>query len=604
MASHSQELIVQLQPIGRRVESSPGETLLTATQSVGVELQAVCGGVGTCGHCKVRLTEGSLSAVTSQERELLGPNFLASGHRLACQAIPESDVTVEIPPESLTASQRVQIDGDEITVPLDPSVIPFDLVCDPSSPGQIRETISIALGEEVQFAAPICDQLHDTPLQLSGPLRAAICRGSSPHMIVSILEANSAIFGLAVDLGTTKLAAYLVNLETGKTVTQRGLMNPQIAFGEDVVSRITYASQTDGGAPRLQSKVIETLNRLVEELCSELTISKQQIVEMVIAGNTAMHHFFTGLPTQQLGQAPYLPATTEPLHLSARSLGLQIATGAVVYLPPNIAGYVGSDHVAMLIGIDAGSLRGGGPFLAIDIGTNTEITLSVNGRLLTCSCASGPAFEGAHIRHGMRAMPGAIERVLFDNDVIQIYTIERRPPIGLCGSGILDAIAALLAGDVIDSRGNFRKGLPRVQENGHGGEFLLVDEASSGDSVEIVLTRQDISEIQFAKAAIRAGIEILLEVGEISASALEDFIVAGAFGSYMDLRSAMRIGMFPQIDLGKFRQIGNAAGIGAKQMLISRSRRRLGESIAKEIEYIELANDPNFQDKFAASLLF
>lgn len=604
MTSHSQERNVQLQPIGRRIKSPPGKTLLSAAQSVGVELQAVCGGVGTCGHCKVRLTKGFLSEVTAQETELLGPELLALGQRLACQAIPESDITVEIPPESLTASQRVQIDSNDLEVPLDPSVIPIDIARESSSLEQIPETISIALGEEVQFAMPMSNQRHNTLPQLSGPVRAAIDRGFSPNRIVSLLETQSSIFGLAVDLGTTKLAAYLVDLETGKTAAQRGLMNPQIAFGEDVVSRLTYASQKIGGSARLQSLVIEALNQLVGDLCSELSITKHQIVEMVVAGNTAMHHFFTGLPTEQLGQAPYLPATTDPLHLSARSLGLQIATGAGVYTPPNIAGYVGSDHVAMLIGIDASALRRGGPFLAIDIGTNTEITLGVNGRLLTCSCASGPAFEGAHIRHGMRALPGAIERVRFEDKVIQIYTIERRPPIGLCGSGILDAIAGLLSGDVIDSRGNFHKGLQRVQENGHGGEFLLVDEASSAARIGIVLTRQDISEIQFAKAAIRAGIEVLLDVGNISASALEDFVVAGAFGSYLDLRSAMRIGLFPQIELAKFRQIGNAAGSGAKQMLISRSRRSLGESMAKEIEYIELANHPTFQDKFAASLLF
>jgi len=260
--------------------------------------------------------------------------------------------------------------------------------------------------------------------------------------------------------------------------------------------------------------------------------------------------------------------------------------------------------VAMLIGIDAGSLKSGPPFLAIDIGTNTELTLSVNGRLLTCSCASGPAFEGAHIRHGMRAAPGAIERVLLERGNIQIYTIERRLPIGICGSGILDAIATLLDAGVLESRGNLRKGAERVRQNGNGGEFILVNAQNSGSGSDIVLTRQDISEIQFAKAAIRAGIEILLEVSGIDASALEQFIIAGAFGSYLDVQSAVRIGLFPGIPVDKFRQVGNAAGIGARQMLISNSRRRLGESLARQVEYVELANHPHFQDKFAQSLFF
>lgn len=604
MDNQRDHLIVELQPIGRRAEIAPGETLLSAAQSVGVELQAVCGGVGTCGQCKVRLMAGSLSAATSQEMEKLEPELLAAGHRLACQAIPESHVTLEIPPESLTSSQRVQIDGREIAVSVDPLVLPFDLAIDTSQPGALRRAIHQAAGSDVHLAGGSLEQRTETARQFAGRFRAVVCKESSPPSLVSILPEKSRIFGLAVDLGTTKLASYLVDLETGKTVAQRGLMNPQIAYGEDVISRISYAGHGDGATQRLQRRVIETLNQMLRDFCSDLTISPEQIVEMVVAGNTAMHHFFAGLPVQQLGQAPYLPATTEPLHLAARDLGLQIAMEGAIYTPPNIAGYVGGDHVAMLVGIDAASLKSGPPFLAIDIGTNTELTLCVQGRLLTCSCASGPAFEGAHIRHGMRAAPGAIERVLFEPGKFQIYAIERRLPIGICGSGILDAIAALLDAGVLEARGNFRKGAERVRQNGSGGEFVLVNAPNSGSGGEIVLTRQDISEIQFAKAAIRAGIETLLENSGVDASALQQFIIAGAFGSYLDVQSAVRIGLFPRIPLGKFRQVGNAAGIGARQMLVSNSQRRLGESLAKQVEYVELANHPHFQDKFAQSLFF
>jgi len=604
MANREQNFIVELQPIGRRAEISPGETLLSAAQSVGVELQAVCGGVGTCGQCKVRLTTGLLSAPTSQEKEKLGQELLEGSCRLACQAIPTSHVTLEIPPESLTSSQRVQLDGRDLGVSLDPLVVPFDLSVDASLPGKLRETINEAMGPDVQSAAGSFEHLAETAKQFTGHVRVAVNKESSPFTIVRMFPEKTRIFGLAVDLGTTKLAAYLVNLETGKTAAQCGLMNPQIAYGEDVISRISYASHSGGAAQQLQRRVIETLNQMVREFCSDLAISPEQIVEMVVAGNTAMHHFFAGLPVQQLGMAPYLPATTAPLHLAARDLGIAIAPGASIYTPPNIAGYVGGDHVAMLIGIGAGARKSGPPFLAIDIGTNTEITLSVHGRLLTCSCASGPAFEGAHIRHGMRAAPGAIERVLFERGAFQIYTIERHLPIGICGSGILDAIAALLDAGVLESRGNFRKGAERVHQNGGGGEYLLVSAENSGSGGEIVLTRQDISEIQFAKAAIRAGIEVLLEVSGVDASALEEFIIAGAFGSYLDVQSALRIGLFPQIPLGRFRQVGNAAGIGARQMLISGSQRRLGESLAKHVEYVELATHPHFQDKFAQSLFF
>jgi uncharacterized 2Fe-2S/4Fe-4S cluster protein (DUF4445 family) len=604
MADHNQHFVVELQPIGRRAEISPGETLLSAAQSAGVELQAVCGGVGTCGQCKVRLTAGSLSAPTSQEKEKLGQELLEGGCRLACQALAASHVTLEIPPESLTSLQRVQLDGLDLGVSLDPLVVPFDLEVDASRPGKLRETINHAAGQDVRPVAESFEQLSETAQRFAGHVRAAVSKESSPPTIVGILPEKTRIFGLAVDLGTTKLASYLVDLETGKTVAQRGLMNPQIAYGEDVVSRISYASHSGEATRQLQRRVIEALNQIVREFCNDLAISPEQIVEAVIVGNTAMHHFFAGLPVQQLGTAPYLPAVTEPLHLVARDLGIEIAPGASIYTPPNIAGYVGGDHVAMLIGIGAGSRKSGPPFLAIDIGTNTELTLRVHGSLLTCSCASGPAFEGAHIRHGMRAAPGAIERVVFERGAIQIYTIERRPPIGICGSGILDAIAALLDAGVLESRGNFRKGAERVRQNTGGGEYLLVGAENSSSGGEIVLTRQDISEIQFAKAAIRAGIEVLLEVGGVHAAALEEFIIAGAFGSYLDVRSAMRIGLFPQILPGKFRQVGNAAGIGARQMLISGSQRRLGESLAKQVEYVELAIHPHFQDKFAQSLFF
>ncbi len=604
MASRGQNFIAELQPIGRRAEISPGQTLLSAAQSVGVELQAVCGGVGTCGQCKVCLTSGLLSAPTSQEKEKLGQELLERGCRLACQAMPASDVTLEILPESLTSSQRVQLDGRDLGVSLDPLVVPFDLAVDALLPGNLRETINEVVGQDVQLAAGSFELLAETAQRFAGRVRVTVSKETSPFTIVGILPEQTRIFGLAVDLGTTKLASYLVDLETGKTVAQRGLMNPQIAYGEDVISRISYANHSGEGAQRLQRSVIETLNQMVREYCDDLTISSEQIVEMVVAGNTAMHHFFAGLPVQQLGMAPYLPATTAPLHLAARDLGLVIAAGAAIYTPPNIVGYVGGDLMAMLIGIGAGSRKSSPPFLAIDIGTNTEITLSVHGRLLTCSCASGPAFEGAHIKHGMRAAPGAIERVLFERGAIQIYTIERRLPIGICGSGILDVIAALLDAGVLASRGNFRKGAGRVRENSGGGEYLLVSAENSGSGGEIVLTRQDISEIQFAKAAIRAGIEVLLEVGGVGATALEEFIIAGAFGSYLDVQSALRIGLFPKIPLGRFRQVGNAAGIGARQMLISGSQRRLGESLAKQIEYVELAGHPHFQEHFAQNLFF
>ena len=542
MDQRDQEFTIDLQPLGRRARVPVGQSVLAAAQSVGVELQAVCGGAGTCGQCKVRCVSGNLARPTSEEFNELCEDDLKAGYRLACQVVPLSNISVDIPAESLTSSQRVQIEGGELRAPVDPVM-------------------------------PLNDLREERP-----------------------------ILGLAVDLGTTKIAGYLVDLETGQTLAGRGVMNPQIIYGEDVISRITFAGRTDQGGNCLQRKVIEALNKLIRDLCEEAHSSPEHVFEAVVAGNTAMHHLFAGLQVQQLGTAPYLPASTRPIHQPAKEFGLHLAENAKVYTPPNIAGYVGGDHLAMLLGVGIEDCLE--PTLAIDIGTNTELTLKANGRLLTCSCASGPAFEGAHIKHGMRAAPGAIERVLFESGEIHYYTIERRPATGICGSGILDAIAALLDAGALDKRGNFRKTAARVRRREGETEFLLVNGDEAENRREIVLTREDFSEIQFAKAAIRAGIEVLLRLGQVDAKSLASFVVAGAFGSYLDLRSAVRIGLFPEIPLPKFKQVGNAAGLGARQMLVSARQRRRGEELAERIEYIELTIHPQFHGRFVQALSF
>ncbi len=616
-------IIVDLQPVGRRAEISGDQTLLAAAQSVGVELQSVCGGAGTCGHCKVRLVAGELSPVTAEEREELGTESITAGYRLACQAIPRTDVSLDVPPESLTAAQRVQIEGQQSEIAPDPLVVPKDLEFDPKAFWDLRTNpsrweaavkmrMSDALG--VQESAPVVKPedltiphslmagLAERLRQQDWRARLAVRKEAGGRRVVAILPPTSRLCGMAFDVGTTKIAAYLVDLATGKTLAQGGAMNPQIANGEDVISRISYANQSDDCRKHLQAALLESLDRLVFELGAASGVSREQIVELVVAGNTAMHHLFAGLSVRQLGTAPYLPATMAPLHMSARELGLEVAPGACVYTPPNIAGYVGGDHVAMLLA--AGMANKQRPALAIDIGTNTELTLGIDGRLLTCSCASGPAFEGAHIQHGMRAAPGAIERVLFDRGVFRCYTIDRLPPAGICGSGILDSLAALLDANVLDKRGNFQRNAMGVRFRDRHGEFVLVEAEKAGRGTEVVVTRQDVSEIQFAKAALRAGIEVLLDEAGVSASALQEFVIAGAFGSYLDIRSAVRIGLFPGIPLDRFVQVGNAAGAGARQMLISAERRRVGEDLARRIEYIELTNHPRFHEKFVGALSF
>jgi uncharacterized 2Fe-2S/4Fe-4S cluster protein (DUF4445 family) len=408
--------------------------------------------------------------------------------------------------------------------------------------------------------------------------------------------------GMAIDLGTSKIAFYLVDLVTGKSINVYGITNPQIAYGEDVLSRIHYASNTGRNLKKLKSEVLKAINLAIKKICRESKVKCRDILEATLVGNTAMHHIFLGLPVKQLGLAPFTMATNEPLEIKAREVGLEISPGGYIYLSPPIAGFVGSDHLAMLIA--SGIEKKKGNLIAIDVGTNTEIALKTKEKIISCSCASGPAFEGAHIKHGMRAAPGAIERVSINSKslTVNVATIDDRAPLGICGSGILDAISEMLRVGVIDSSGKINSGYKGVRKikQGKSLEFLLAKEGRR----EITITQQDVSEIQLAKGAIRTGIEILLEETGLKAQDIDGVIVAGAFGTYIDPLKAMRIGMFPEIDIGKFTQIGNAAGIGAKAILISQKLREQANQLAKRIEYLELATHSNFLEHFTRAIRF
>ncbi len=519
---------IDFEPLGRRGVALPGQTLLQAAQSAGVGLASVCGGEGTCEECRVRLASGRLTPPTLVEEAVFSQAELSTGFRLACQAQPLSDTKLDIPSESLTAAQRLQLDGEETQLELQPSV----------------------------------------------------------H--------NPGAHGLAVDIGTTKVAAYLVNLETGQTVARAGAMNPQIAYGEDVISRIAYAGRELGGAKKLRSVLVSKLNKMLAEMCIEAHVSRTSVLDAVLVGNTVMHHLFAGLPVEQLGYTPFAPATIESISIPAEEVGLNLAPGAVAYLPPVIAGYVGADHLAMLLATQA--WKSPHNVIALDIGTNTEIALIAHGRITCCSCASGPAFEGAHIHEGMRAAPGAIERARWSDGRILWQTIADQPPVGICGSGILDVVAALLDGGLLKPNGTFKAGL--------GSGFVLVPKTQTGLGRDLLVTRKDVHEIQLAKSAIRAGLEVLLDEAGLTYDGLDECIVAGAFGTYLDLRSAVRTGMFPPLPLELFRQVGNAAGVGAKLMLASVKKRREVENLARQIGYIELTSRPAFTSLFLEQLSF
>jgi uncharacterized 2Fe-2S/4Fe-4S cluster protein (DUF4445 family) len=592
---------IDFEPVGRRGDCPPGRSLLDCARQLGVGLINICGGSGSCGRCVVQVIEGDLAPPTDGERAFLSEAELADGYRLACRAVPQSDCTVRVPPESLTAPQRTQVEGEEVPVTPEPSVRSYAVTLSPPSLDDLRADsarVREALAQQHGVDAAIDVAALQT---MSFTLRAAAWRvrcAVRDDVVVALLPSEARPLGLAVDLGTTKIAAYLLDLESGRTLASRGIMNPQIAYGEDLVARMVFAKQDPDQAVHLQRLVVDALNGAITEMADQVGAATSDVVEAVVVGNTTMHHLFLGLDVDQLARAPYVPAVDAALDVRARDLGLGIAPGGFVHLLPNIAGYVGADHVAMLLA--TGVVQAESVVLAIDIGTNTEICLANQGQLTSVSCASGPAFEGAHIKHGMRAANGAIERLRLVDDGIECQTIGDVPPVGLCGSGILDALAQLYRAGVVDRSGRMGDAHPRVHQRDGVREFVLV-EGTDGRPA-ITFTQKDVRQLQLAKGAMRTGIDALLEAEDLLAEEIDRVIIAGAFGTYIDVASAIEIGMLPRLPLDRFRQVGNAAGMGAKLALISRSKRTESQAIARRVGYIELASLPDFAMAFAESM--
>ncbi len=570
--------------------------------AAGIMLTSICGGAGTCGRCVIRLMSGQVSLPNITEEKKLGSEDVAGGWRLACQTEILGEGRVHIPPESLVTAQRTQTEGKTPPIVLDPAVRVFDVDLTPPTLDDLRsdaKRLRDALdSSNLVFSAPVLRRLSND-LRSNNFQVAVYIRGPS---VIGVRPVHSRAVGLAVDIGTTKLAAYLVDLSSGETLASAGAMNPQIAFGEDVMSRIGHAIIHPGGAEQLRSAIVKTLNELARDLCTQIQGQTEDIVDAVVVGNTAMHHLFLGLPVKQLGQAPYVAAESDALDLPVHDLGLDFAPGAFVHLLPNIAGFVGSDHVAMLLA--SGLHERKGVVLGMDIGTNTEISLVARGRHLACSTASGPAFEGAHIRYGMRAAPGAIEGVAIQGDQVLIKTVGDMPPVGLCGSGILDLVAQMRRAGIINSRGalNVAAGNPRVRSGEHGAEFVVA--AIEKDGTQITFSRSDINEIQLAKGAIRAGVNILLQHAGVTEADINQVIIAGAFGTYLNVQSGIDIGMFPKVDRRRYKQVGNAAGVGARMALLSKAQRERAIELARHVEYVELTAEGGFASKFARALPF
>jgi uncharacterized 2Fe-2S/4Fe-4S cluster protein (DUF4445 family) len=500
----------------------------------------------------------------------------------------------------MTTPQRVQVEGLEVKVSPEPSVRVYRLQLSAPSleaPQADADRLLEALNQQHKLR---CTKIDIGALRtISDQLRSskwknqAVVRNGE---VIAIHPPKSHQLGLAIDLGTTKVAGYLVDLSDGRTLAAKGIMNPQISYGEDIVSRITTVVHSPDNAAALQNLAVDAVNELCTDLCAEADAKLEEVLEAVVVGNTAMHHLFLRLPVKQLAISPFVPAVSQALEVKAGELGLNIAPGAYVHLLPNIAGFVGADHVSMLLATDAWQAKK--TTVALDIGTNTEVSLIYEGKITTTSCASGPAFEGGHIKYGMRAATGAIERLRIDSGKIQYQTIDGASPVGICGSGILDALAQLYVAEIIDEGGRMIDNRPRVRTYKGQHEFILVSKEERKGKPAITITQNDVRELQLAKAAIRTGIQILLETSGCAENDIKQVIIAGAFGTYIDISSAVAIGMLPPLPLNRFRQVGNAAGMGAKLALISLKSRAKAQAVASRVSYIELASSPSFQPTF------
>ncbi len=598
---------VRFDPVGKRARCTAPMTIMNAARQAGVGLLALCGGLGACGRCRVRVLQGQTSPLSETEAEVLSPDERVQGYRLACRTVLHGNALVYLPPLSRPQEQRLQWAGEEHPVELAPPVRKLYVELPPatlqdtrSNWTRLEETLWAQHG--LRLAAP-----DVVLLQRVGPA----LRTDNWHVTLTLRggelvhiepgDTTGHLYGIAVDLGSTKIALYLVDLVTGRTVEAYGIPNPQVAYGEDVISRINHTMLHSEGTRELQHAAAQAINEAALALCQAHGLESTDVLEYTLVGNTAMHHLFLGLPTAQLALAPYVAAVIHPLQVKAREVGLAAAPGAYVYLPPAVAGFVGSDHVSMVL---ASWIEEQGTFLRIDIGTNTEMSLTSAGKISAVSCASGPAFEGAAIECGMKAAPGAVERVWIDpaTQQVRLTTIDDAPPVGLCGSGILDCVAGMYGAGMLNQRGAIQAGSKHVRV-GLGGlpELVLASTSNGGD---LTVTQRDVERIQLAKGAIRSGVEVLLDASHITSDQVDRVILAGAFGTYIDPLSALQIGMFPHIMPDRIAQVGNAAGVGAKQMLISVSQRQAAEQLARRIEYLELTVYPNYARFFAHALRF
>jgi len=595
-------------------EAEPGINLLNLAQRHSIPLNSYCGGRGTCGKCLIRI-EGQASPLSPVELNFLSPSSLQTGERLACQVQLWGDSEVKI---LQAASGKLEKALEATLYPLfalDPGIHKWsfprpDPLRTPSSStwGIVRHRLE-ERGVEVPHADWRTLQELGDKLWNWNPWTATIA--GSRLIGIEPGDTSNQLYGMAFDIGTTTVVGYLLDLSRGEQMALSSMLNPQVSFGADVISRISLASTNPSGLQMLQDRIISALNSIIEEAAGSAHIPPTSIYALSIVGNTTMHHLLLGLDPSGLGHLPYNPVLADPIEICASDLGIHVAPRAPIFLLPNISGYVGSDTVGGLL--STGLPYREGIALGIDIGTNGEMALGSRYGILASSTAAGPAFEGSQISCGMRAEPGAISQVFLEDGEVRWKAVGEIPPRGLCGSGLVDLVALLLRQGLIDEGGRFQNpellgsSLPpgmrsRLRPSHDGWEFVL--DKGGPSSRPIALAQRDIRELQLAKAAIRAGINILMDEMAIEISQIEEICLAGAFGNYIDPANAQAIGLIPPYPLERIRPVGNAAGEGAKMALLSKEARKEASRIARAARYVELASRPDFQDRFVESMAF
>jgi len=607
-----------------------GKTLLDAARDLGVDIESVCGGKLVCGRCAVEVKDGStgeqvvksvkqpLSPPADKELEQLARRELDGKYRLACSARVQGDVEVYVPEASRRTRQIIRKAIRRKTIPVKPAIRKYYVELEPPSLDDLKSDAERLLAElNRSFGLARLDIPSTVATELADILRQGDWKVTTTvWMEREILRLEPGYversYGVAVDIGTTSVGGYLCDLDSGEVLATDAIMNPQVAYGEDVMTRITHAKTSPGGLKTMNSAIINGIDELIASVSRKAGITPEDISEVVIVGNTAMHHIFLNLNPEYLAQSPYVPVVSSPLNLKAKELGLSLHNAANVHVLPIEAGFVGADNVGVLISEEP--YRQNKMMLIIDIGTNGELLLGNREKLFCASCAMGPALEGATIRFGMRAALGAIEHVSIDERSLEVKfkiigndewgVTSSLKAKGICGSGIIDAVAEMLKAGVIGRNGRFNDELnsPRLVRNENGSEFVIAraDETELGQNITISLS--DIRAVQLAKAAMYAGCKILM--GKLGIESVERVVLAGAFGSHVSKVHTLAIGLFPDCDLGQVYSVGNSAGEGARIALLNVDKRREAEVMARKVEYVELATEPDFQKHFLNALDF